>query len=382
MKFACVELYTKTGKIWDGAKEKPNYLCDPMTIDNTSFGCWTSALNGEHVPLLWFKFRKPIRKIYHGQIAPKMSRFNYAGYSIISRLFNRAFEDFHNLEYLSKFDVALVVSHDYAIRAMAKFVTAAKKLQKRPIILGAFGNTLYHMRESWKDPENFKYFKQFIDNCDIFINYFHTAIPEYLYLYTDTPVVNFPQFYPFEYAKSFFVPHGKKEKVIFISGHTMRTDHVSSLLIAKKLQELYPDFLIEVANRPLNNLEPLRGARHEKTPFLKWAEYLKHTQRDYMVIDMDNTWTLGRLVRDAAVVGTPCVGLNSGSQEYLFPDLTCSDIVDTRKAIDLAVKLIEDRKFYEMVQKKAFKRLEAHSYENSVKRLEKVLEEHAKLKRQ
>ena len=100
-----------------------------------------------------------------------------------------------------------------------------------------------------------------------------------------------------------------------------------------------------------------------------------------MVIDMDNTWTLGRLVRDAAVVGTPCVGLNSGSQEYLFPDLACSDVVDTKKAIDLAIKLIEDEKFYEMVQKKAFERLESHSYENSVERLKKVLEEYADSKR-
>ena len=94
-----------------------------------------------------------------------------------------------------------------------------------------------------------------------------------------------------------------------------------------------------------------------------------------MIIDMDNAWTLGRLVRDAAAVGTPCIGLNSGSQENLFPDLTCSDIVDTKKAVNLGIKLIKDRKFYEMVQRKAFKRLEAYSYENSVKRLNKVLKE-------
>jgi len=377
MKFACVELYTKSGRIWDGAREKPNYLCDPSVIDNASFGSWTSALKGEHVPLLWFKLRKPLRQVYHDQIAPRMAKFNYAKYSIISRLFNRALGEFHNLEYLSKFDVVLVIVHDYSIRAMAKFVTSAKKLQEKPVILSAFGNTLYHFREAWKNPESFRDFKLFIDNCDIFINYFNTALPGYLKLYTDTPIVNFPQFYPYEFAKSFFVPREKKEKVIFVSGHTMRTDNISSLLIAKKLQELYPNFLIKVAHRPLNNLEPLKNSRFKVSPFLKWTDYLKHSRKDYMIIDMDNTWTLGRLVRDAAAVGTPCIGLNSGSQENLFPDLVCSDIVDTKRAIDLGIKLIENRKFYEMVQRKAFKRLEAYSYENSVKRLNRILKEYA-----
>jgi len=351
MKFACVELYTKSGKIWDGAREKPNYLCDPREIDNASFGCWTSALKGEHVPLLWFKFRKPMRKLYHSLLAPRMSRFNYAGYSLISRLFNRAFEDFHNLEYLSKFDVILVVVHDYSIRAMAKFVTAAKKLQKRPIILGAFGVTLNFMREALKDQEKFKYFKIFIDNCEIFVNYYHEAISDYLKLYTNTPIVNFPQFYPYEFAKSFFVPRREKEKVIFVSGHTQRTDHVASLLIAKKIQERYPDFLIEVIGRPKHNLEPLKESKFKVIPFSRlWVDYLRNTCKAYITIDMDNTWTLGRVVRDSAVVGTPCIGLNSGSQKILFPELACSDI-----------------------QQKAFKRLEDCSFENSVKRLNAVL---------
>jgi len=96
-----------------------------------------------------------------------------------------------------------------------------------------------------------------------------------------------------------------------------------------------------------------------------------------MVIDMDNTWTLGRVVRDAAAVGTPCIGLNSGSQKSIFPDLVCSDIIDTKKSIDLGIKLIEDRKFYERVQKKAFKQLKEFSYENSVKRLNRMLKEYA-----
>lgn len=379
MKFACVELYTKSGNIWDGAREKPNYLCDPKTeIDNCSFGCWTSALGGEHIPLLWFKLRKLSNRIYHNYCAPHMSRFHYGGYSIVSRLINRAFDKFHNLQYITKFDVVLIVVHDYSTREMAKFIVTAKKLRKKPIFLGALGNTLGSFRETLKDKDAFRYFKIFIDNCDVFVNYYHEAISDYLGLYTDTPIVNFPQFYPFEFAKSFFEPYENKKKIIFVSGDTSRTDHISSLLIAKKIQTRYPDFLIEVIGRPSLNLEPLKNSRYRVTPFFEWIDYLKHTRKVYMIIDMDNTWTLGRVVRDAAVVGTPCIGLNSESQKSLFPDLVCSDITDTKKAIDLGIKLIEDRKFYERVQKKAFKRLEAYSYENSVKSLNGILEKYAK----
>lgn len=59
MKFACVVLCTKTGKIWDGAKEKPNYLCNPSVIDAASLGAWTSALGGQHIPMLWLKLKSP-----------------------------------------------------------------------------------------------------------------------------------------------------------------------------------------------------------------------------------------------------------------------------------------------------------------------------------
>lgn len=376
MKFACVEFRTKSGGIWDRAKEKPNYLCNPKIIDTCSFGCWTSALGGEHIPLLWFKLRKLPNRIYHNYLAPRMSRFHYLGYTILSVLINRAFQKFHNLHYLTKFDVVLVPLYDYSIPETAKFIVEAKKLRKKPIFLGAFGNTFNSFREAWKSPENYRYFKIFIDNCDVFINWGHDAISSYLEQYTNTPVVNFTMFYPFEFARSFFEPYENKEKIIFVSGHSQRVDDVLSLLIAKKIQEEYPEFLIEVVNRPLYNIEPLKNSRYKVVPFLKWQDYLKYSSKTYMIIDMDNTWTAGRVANDAAAVGTPCIGLNSRNQGRIFPDLTCLDVIDTKKAVDLGIKLVKDRKFYEKVQKKAFENLKTCSYENSVKRFQNMLKTH------
>ena len=52
MNFAVIEYASKTGDIWRHQPGKPNYLEDPAkVIDPTSFGCYVSALEGEHIPL-------------------------------------------------------------------------------------------------------------------------------------------------------------------------------------------------------------------------------------------------------------------------------------------------------------------------------------------
>jgi hypothetical protein len=88
---------------------------------------------------------------------------------------------------------------------------------------------------------------------------------------------------------------------------------------------------------------------------------------------MDAWWTKGRVPGDAACVGSPCIGINADSQMELFPDLTCRDIVDTKKAVELGIKLINDKKFYYNVQQKAINRLSEYSYEKSKKRLENLI---------
>ncbi len=366
MKFASIVPYTQRGRVWDLSREKLDYHPDSI------FGL-TVALRGEHVPLMWLKFSKTPNHIYHGCLAPQMARFNYAGYTKISKLLNRAFEKFHNLAYLTKFDVVLISVHDYSIREMAKLILAARKVKKRPLFFGVLNNAFDSFREAFKDRESFEYFKVFLDNCDAFLNWGHEAISDYLGLYTETPIVNFPMSYHFEIAKSFFERRENKEKIILVSGHESRIDDVASMLVAKKIQERHQDYLIEVIGRRTLNPEPLRNSKYRIIPFLKWEDYIKHLRETYLIVDMDNTWTLGRVANDAAVVGTPCIGINSGSQVRLFPDLTCDDVSGVKKAVALGKKLIEDKKFYERVQKKAFKRLEKYSYKNSAKEFEKIL---------
>ncbi|MEW6221789.1 MAG: hypothetical protein AB1476_00500 [Candidatus Hadarchaeota archaeon] len=289
---------------------------------------------------------------------------------------NKAFQSFHNLNYLEKFDVALVNVSPTTFKDMANLVVEAKKLGKKPIIVGVIDGEFGNVRTALQRSDNFKYFKMFLDNCDVFMTYYiHKKISDYLKFYTDTPTVHFPQLYPFGLAKSFYRPVEKKKKIIFVPGHPRAlVDNFFSLLAAKKIQTDYPEFLIEAIKIPSFNEAPLKGAKYRLIQSTKYEDYLKHTGETYMIIDMDVSWTWGRVAADAAAVGTPCIGLNSGAQARLFPDLTCSDITGAKKVIELAERLIEDKKFYAMVQKKAFKKLGEYSLENYEKYWQRVLE--------
>src|SRR5258708_5892814 len=109
MKFAVIEYSSKTKKIWRHTKNRPNYLCDPIKeIDPTSFGCYVSALEGEHIPLTHLIIGDEvglITKIYR-KISKRLSG-TWPAYSI---------------DYLSSFDALLVVYQLSAGHEMVSFL--------------------------------------------------------------------------------------------------------------------------------------------------------------------------------------------------------------------------------------------------------------------
>ncbi|MEW6042286.1 MAG: hypothetical protein AB1633_12280, partial [Elusimicrobiota bacterium] len=108
MKFACIEFNTKSGGIWIPTSDRPNYLCDPVKeIDACAWGTWTSALNGEHIPLHWF-----IKGKIGKGVSEKESFFNR--YSKKIRKWTNLYNynpNYKNLDYIKRFDVVLVCHH-------------------------------------------------------------------------------------------------------------------------------------------------------------------------------------------------------------------------------------------------------------------------------
>lgn len=380
IRFACIEFNTKSGSIWKPTPERPNYLCDPKReIDIGSFGSWTSALNGEHIPLHWFVNGKPRRG--SDGASPFENTLLYRSWTRIRKEFssdgNREFH-FHNLGYLEKFDPVLICYSLTHPGAMTQFLQKAKERYPEKTFLVTYGTFNFgRVREYWRDPAWYRDFVTFLNTGDMIILVNKDA-REYFNLVTKKPIVYFPTFYPHHFTEKFFLPREKKERKIFIAGTTERMDIVWSCLIAKRLQEKYPGFTIQVCSWKNMNFEPLRGTRFEILPWLNWEEYLRVTTKAMLILNTDSWWTNGRVPSDAAAVGTPCIGVNADRQKDLFPELTCSDVIDTEKAIALGCRLIDEDGFYRNVQRKALGALEGHSYEKAKNRLEILLDHYQK----
>jgi hypothetical protein len=377
--FACITFNTKSGAIWRPTPDKPNYLCDPKKeVDVGAYGNWVTALRGELIPLHWLIDGK----VRRGAVNP--ISFHESIPFRAWRRFRKEFRNdrpkritFGNLNYLEKFNVILVSFYYSHHSEFRQFILNAKERYPEKIFLGVHDFNLGRVREFWRNPDWYNNFVSFLNHTDIVI-LLNKVARDYYSLITNRPIVYFPVFYPTSYTKRFFVQRAEKEKKLFIAGTTERMDIVWSCLLARKLQEKFPQYVIQVCNWKNMNLEPLKGTRFEVLPLMKWEEYLRVTGKATLILNTDSWWTNGRVPSDAAAVGTPCIGVNADRQIDLFPDLVCSEVVDTRKAIDLGSRLIEDPDLYLSIQNKAIQTLEEYSYENAAKRLGTILDPYLK----
>ncbi len=361
MHFACIEFSTKSGEIWRPTPEKPNFLCDPeKEIDPTSFGCWTSALNGEHIPYSFLQIGKNARS-FAFKIQRRLDR-------IKEKMSKRPV--YHNLNYLKKFNLILLIVHTYSLPLFADLAQRIQKINPHAILLGSITSPLGLLRETWKKSGEYRAFKNFADYCDLFINVNRVA-QKYLEYITKTPVIYFPQFYPYEFARQSFQPRERREKTIFVAGETSRTDNLAGQLVAIALLKKHPDFQIKIVDIPGTNLAPLKIARvpFQAIPFQNWQKHLKRLASYYLVINLDQIWTLGRLQADCAAVGTPSIGINANNQMEMFPDLTIKDIEGIGDAVSLGERLIGESDFYHSVQEKANKVISQNDYDQSRQRL-------------
>ncbi len=371
MRFACVEFITKGGDIWRHSSGRPNYLADHLReIDATSYGTWTSALQGEHVPLHWFISGRPgpgIGGKFGLRLRAEIKWNRWRGRSSVS---------FDNIGYLNNFDIVLVCFHASMHRIMREFVEAARAASPALTMLGThatFGVGL--AREKWKDAEWFNDLRLFMNACDVFA-IANLEAKDYFSLVSKTPVVYLPQFYPVSYTQKYFRPRESKVPVIFVSGPTNRTDIVWSCLLARELQRRFPQFEIQVTGSKGFNFQPLEGARYRVLPRMGWEEYLDVTSRAHLILNTDSTWTNGRVQADAAAVGTPCIGVNAGRQTELFPELACPDIGGTGQALGFGARLIQDEGFYRQIAADAFARLDQWSYERGPAKLDQMISAH------
>ncbi|MDA1169297.1 MAG: hypothetical protein O3A36_03090 [bacterium] len=365
MKFAVIEYSSKTKKIWTHTAERPNYVCDPVhEIDPTSFGCYVSALAGEHIPLTSLIVGN------HVNIFRRLYR------KIQKRLLG-SWPLTYDLSYLKAFDVLLVVYQISDGHEMVRFLKKLRAEYPSCTILGVPTQPYGILREYWdQKQEHILELKQFMDQCDVFLTIVKRTLPIWVNMST-TPVRYIPQPYPVPYASSKFRPREKKSNIIFVAGVTGRDAITKGQLAAVQLQKLFPAYRIQMAEIPGMEVDVtnLQGSVFDIIPFQPWQEHLTMLARTALVINTDYTQTRGRVQADCAAVGVPSLGANSDAQDDLFPKLHAERETTIEQLVLQGKQLLEDSSYYNEVVATARERLMQYTYERTEVRIEALVSE-------
>lgn len=357
MKFTVVEYSSKSGDIWRPAPGKPNYLEDSeKVIDPTSFGCYVSALAGEHIPLT------------------KLVGANLITNKIIKRL-TGAWPPNYSIKYLAKFDTLMVVHQISDAHEIARLLLRLKQELPNIFIIGVptqpYGILKPHLESN---PKARKHFITYMNNCDVFLSVVKSTQNWYESM-TNTRVVYLPQIYPAHYATQYHQARAQKEQTIFVAGITDRPNVIQGFTVAKALQKEFPNYRINITRIPgINtNLSKLEGAAYNIVPFQQWRQHLPWLSKQMIVINTDYTFTRGRVQVDCAAVGTPSVGGNSDGQTDLFPQLASTEATQTDQLISLGRRLILDQNYYLQTTTEALAKLRKYDYQESVARLQLLI---------
>lgn len=370
MKFAVVEYTSKSGSIWRHTPAKPNYLADPdREIDPTSFGCYVSALAGEHIPL---------KGLVTGSVIP-LSPVTIFTRRLYRKLFGHWPKNY-SLEYFKQFDVLMAVHQISDGHEITTLVKRLKKELPHIFIIGVPTQPYGLLKHHWENNSGWlKDFQDFMNTCDVFATLTNSTKEQWATM-TTTPVVYLPQPYPFEYAFQFFKPLPQKHPIIFVAGVTDRPDIKRGQAVAKQLQEKHPEYKIHITETPGHSQDTanLANVSYELQPFLPWQQQLQYLAEVKLVINTDYTQTRGRVQVDCAAIGTPSLGADSDGQTDLFPDLPSTEKTTVQELVNQAEQLLTNPSWYEEVVTKAKDRLPHLSYPQSRQRIEELVKQYKK----
>ncbi len=365
MKFAVIEYSSKTKKIWRHTPERPNYLCDPIyEIDPTSFGCYVSALEGEHIPLT---------SLIVGSEVNSMVRI----YRKIQKRLTGNWPLGYDISYLKSFDVLLVVYQISDGHEMVRFLQKLRIEHPTCVVLGVPTQPYGILKDHWKaHKESASEIKAFMEQCDVFITIVKRTLPLWEKM-TATPVRYIPQPYPVDYASLKYRSREEKSNIIFVAGVTGRDEITKGQIVAAKLQKLFPLYRIQMAEVPGMELDMknLEGCTYDIIPFQPWQEHLSMLSRVALVINTDYTQTRGRVQTDCGAVGTPSIGANSDAQDDLFPKLHAERETTVDQLVLQGKQLLADTSYYNEIVHTAKDRLAQYGYVRSKERIEVLANE-------
>ncbi len=362
MKFAVVEYSSKTRKIWRHTAERPNYLCDPIReIDPTSFGCYVSAFEGEHIPL--------VSLITGSDVLMPVRLYR----KIMKRI--TGVWPTYNISYLKQFDALLVVYQISDGHEMVELVRRLRAEHPSQIIIGVPTQPYGILREYWDaHSDAIAQMRDFMSSCHTFITIVKRTLSKWERI-SRVPVVYMPQPYPTAFASRMFRERAQKSNIIFVAGVTGRDNIVKGQIVAAQLQKKFPAYRIQMAKVPDMQLDTknLQGTTYDIIPFQPWQEHIAMLSRVALVINTDYTETRGRVQADCAAVGTVSIGANSDAQEDLFPKLPADRATSIEQLVLQGEQLLADASYYSEIARTAQQRLAQYDYTPSKQRMEELV---------
>ena len=351
MNFAVIEYASKSGQVWRHTPDKPNYLADPQTeIDPTSFGCYVSALEGEHIPILHLVGVEFGKKIYK-RLAGSWPRYS--------------------LDYLENFETLLIVHQLSDAHEIAAFAHRVRNELPKIFVIGVPTQPYGLLQPRLAaNPKAARDFSNLMDACHVFISIVKDTVP-YYQKFSRAPVEYVPQPYPVQYASRAAIPPNRKDKVIFVAGVTDRPNIVQGFSVAAKIQQHLPEYTTHITELPGLPLDTsnLAGARYKVIPFEPWHAHLHTLARAALVINTDYTKTRGRVQMDAAAAGTPALGGNSDAELDLFPDLASTPKTPLPDLIQKGIELLQNQEYSADLVNRAAAKLPNYCYRRSAERV-------------
>lgn len=153
-------------------------------------------------------------------------------------------------------------------------------------------------------------------------------------------------------------------------------DLLTNLEAYKRIKKLFPDTKGWMYYVTPNKKESLRkiidevGAEDfelvDELPYRDAVEYLSNA---YMAIHLYTFKVVGRLAQDCAALGIPMVGTVANLPNRIcFPETSVADY-EIEKAVEIAVRLISDKYFYNKIVNEAINASRFYNLENTQKRI-------------
>lgn len=208
------------------------------------------------------------------------------------------------------------------------------------------------------------------------VNCINRHATEALQHITSTPVAYVGIPYPVDGVRTCATPIVERQRRVHICAFVLKrlNDHI----VARQLGLPIDGYQSGIKRRPAEayrNWKQYRTLLDKQAPFamaealyqdphltihreVPMPVYYKAAGRNMLWINMDERFTWGRYVLDAAALGVPMVTTRStGHADVLFPDTTVDTAFDVAEAARLARRLLDDADFYRHVSHQAQERV-------------------------